>query len=208
MEQWLTQLVRSAEEQRLIAERPLMDGANKIQRGSEMADIPLTREAIPSLLTRAKLSPQTREMEERRLASIEWERKVLAARALRQKTQKRSRGRYHYKRKAQTKKARNRKTYEKAAGFGAILRSRGAKRIDQTLWDKYVGECFREYSPEYLTVKKIKRPPGFGQSAYYGNKQFPLTVYSYRVHHQTLGVVWDGEVQRKLDGEPVLVIEQ
>lgn len=183
--------------------------ANKKEGGSgENKTIPLTAktallsEGIPSLLTRAKLSPETRVREERRLAALEKKRQRLL------KGQKRSRGQFHWKRKELNKKKQNRKKYEQDAGFGAIITSYGAKRIDRDLWDRYIGECFREYSPKYLVVKKIKRPPGFGQQAYYGNKEFPLTVYSFRVVHTELGVVWDGEEQRKADGAEVLRIPQ
>lgn len=157
--------------------------------------LPLTALAIPSLLTRAKLSKMTRRLEERRLAmqqrKLTW-------------SKRRSKGAFHWKRKAKNKKLQQRKAFEKSAGFCAIINTYGAKAIDPALWDKYVGEQFREYTPSNLSIKKIKRPPGFGQSAYYGNKEWPLTVYSYRVVHKTLGVVWDGEEQRKLDGVAVL----
>lgn len=215
---FLTNLVTAAEQQRAVAEKPVMDGANKTRAGSgnvgSSCDIPLagkTKEelaaAIPSLLTRAKLSTETRLLEERRLASVEYKKKVLEKRARQQATQKRSRGRNHYKRKEATKKKERRKRYERTAGFNAILQVRGAKRLDPVLWDRYIGECFREYTPKYLTVKLRKRPPGFGQNAYYGSKKYPMTVYSFRVIHEKLGVVWDGEHQRQQDGVPVLVVE-
>lgn len=208
LESLLTNLINQAEQSRSAAEKPVLDGANKNQRGSVMADVPLTREAIPSLLTRAKLSPQTRLLEERRLASIENLKKAEYKKAHQQDGQKRVRGQYHWKRKAANRKKQLRKKYEESAGFSSILQARGAKRLDPVLWDKYIGECFREYTPKYLMVKQIKRPPGFGQSAYYGMKKWPLTVYSFRVVHDKLGVVWDGEQQRIADGEPILVIEQ
>ena len=160
---------------------------------------PLT---IPSLLTRAKLSPMTRRMEERRLMVIQKKKERLASK----EAGNRSKGRRHWKRKEKTKRNRDRAVYEKAAGFGAILSARGAKRICPVLWEKYIGECFREYTPEYLYVKRIKRAPGFGKDAYYGNWEFPYTVYSFRVHHKLLGIVWDGEEQRQLDGVDVLRI--
>lgn len=211
LESFLTNLVTQAEQHRAAAEKPILDGANKLQSGSgngdSYKDIPLTRDAIPSLLNRAKLSTTTRLLEERRLASIEYEKKVLAKRAKQQATQKRSRGQYHWKKKEANKRKQNRKKYEASAGFSAVLQARGAKRLDPILWDKYIGECFREYTPKYLMVKRIKRPPGFGQHAYYGMKKWPLTVYSFRVVHEKLGVVWDGEEQRQKDGVPILVVE-
>lgn len=202
---FLTNLITQAEQSRTAAERPILDGANKIQTRTAAEDIPLTKETIPSLLTRAKLSPETRAMEERRLANIENVKKAEQAIAKRLKEQKRSRGQYHWKKKLANKKKQDRKKYEESAGFRAIVgQPYGCKRIDPELWDKYIGECFREYTPKYLQVKKIKRAPGYGPRAYYGNKEFPLTVYSFRVHHDTLGVVWDGEEQRKYDGVPIL----
>ena len=85
LESFLTNLVTQAEQHRAAAEKPILDGANKLQSGSgngdSYKDIPLTRDAIPSLLNRAKLSTTTRLLEERRLASIEYEKKVLAKRA-------------------------------------------------------------------------------------------------------------------------------
>lgn len=201
----INQQVKPEEAEHPSAAMRKLYGANK-QAGSgnvgSVKEVPLTAAAIPSLLTRAKLSRLTRRLEERRLAKLERKRQ------LRKKGQKRSRGQYHWRRKALTKKNYNRKRYEQDAGWGAIMSTRAAKRLDKELWDKYIGECFREYSPKYLIVKKIKRPPGFGQSAYYGNKEFPLTVYSFRVHHATLGVVWDGEEQRKIDGVDILRIPQ
>ena len=76
LESLLTNLINQAELSRSAAEKPVLDGANKLQSGSgnqqSYKDIPLTdKTKIPSLLTRAKLSPQTRLLEERRLASIE-----------------------------------------------------------------------------------------------------------------------------------------
>lgn len=207
LESLLTNLINQAEQSRSAAEKPVLDGANKNQRGSVMADVPLTREAIPSLLTRARLSPQTRLLEERRLASIENLKKAEYKKAHQQDGQKRARGQYHWKRKAANRKKQLRKKYEASAGFSSILQARGAKRLDPVLWDKYIGECFREYTPKYLMVKRIKRPPGFGQHAYYGMKKWPLTVYSFRVVHEKLGVVWDGEEQRQKDGVPILVVE-
>lgn len=192
--QFLTTLISDAEKVRQEAEHPVLKRvyANKSQRGSALADVPLTREAIPSLLTRAKLSPATRRMEEERLKRNN--RKYLGKKAT--GAQK---GPRHWKRKAATKKKANRRQFEAKAGLGAILRSRGYKKIDQALWDRYIGECFREYSPEYLTIKKIKRYPGKGINAYYGTKDYPLTVYSYRVLHSLLGVVYDGNEQLKID---------
>ena len=205
LDSFLTNLINKAEQTRSVAEKPVLDGTNKLQGGE---NIPLTREDIPSLLSRAKLSPETRALEERRLASIENLKKAEAKKAKQQDGQKRSRGQFHWKRKAANKKKQNRKKYEATAGLSAILGTPyGCKRICPTLWNKYIGECFREYTPKYLTVKRIKRPPGFGQSAYYGNKKYPLTVYSFRVVHDKLGVVWDGEQQRKADGVAVLIIE-
>lgn len=213
LESLVTNLINQAEQSRSAAEKPVLDGANKLQSGSgnqqSYKDIPLTdKTKIPSLLTRARLSPQTRLLEERRLASIENLKKAEYKKAHQQDGQKRARGQYHWKRKAANRKKQLRKKYEASAGFSSILQARGAKRLDPVLWDKYIGECFREYTPKYLTVKKIKRPPGFGQGAYYGMKKWPLTVYSFRVVHEKLGVVWDGEQQRIADGEPILVVEQ
>lgn len=162
----------------------------------------LSVDNIPSLLTRARLSPATRAAEERRLARIQKKKDRLATKT------KHSKGQFHWKRKEATKVRANRKKYEQASGFGAIINGFGAKRIDPLLWDKYIGECFREYTKKYLMVKKIKRPPGYGRDAYYGMKKYPMTVYSFRVHHDTLGVVWDGEVQRQQDGVAVLVVDQ
>ena len=201
--EFLTSLINQAENSRLPAEHPSVIHANKKENGSgQKAAVPLTDLTVPSLLTRAKLSPITRRLEERRLA------KIARKRALLKKGQKKSRGRNHWKRKALTKKKMNRRQYEASAGFNAILSTFGAKRIDKALWDKYITPLFREYTPQYLKVKLIKRAPGFGNKAYYGNKEFPMTVSSFRVHHDTLGVVWDGEEQRKLDGVPILRIEK
>lgn len=208
----LTLINQQAEESRLNAEHPLIASqklyGNKGNGSGNKTAAPLTAvvgqlnsHSIPSLLTRAKLSPATRLAEERRLAKIEKRKARLANKP------KRSKGQYHWKSKAATKVRANRKRYEQASGFNAILNSYGAKSLDRELWDKYIGECFREYSKKYLHVRKIKRAPGYGRDAYYGNKKFPMTVYSFRVHHDTLGVVWDGEEQRQLDGVAVLVIE-
>lgn len=204
---FLTSMVEQAEQSRQGAQHPTAAGrellSNKKKNGSgEKGEVPLTVMAIPSLLTRAKLSPLGRRLEERRLALIEKKRQQ------RKKGQKKSRGRNHWKRKEATRLRRNKKDYIRSAGLGAILTTRMAKRIDPALWDRYIGECFREYTPELLKVKAIKRAPGFGRNAYYGNKEFPMTVYSFRVVHQTLGVVWDGEHQRQLDGVEVLRIPQ
>lgn len=175
----------------------------KQQTGSgEQNNIPLTPMMIPSLLTRAKLSPETRALEEKRLAKMERKRQLL------RKGQKRSRGQFHWKRKEKNKKRENRKKYEKESGFGAIINGYGAKRIDPVLWVKYIGQTFKDYDTACLLIKKIKRPPGFGRDDYYGNKEFPLTVYSFRVWHTELGCVWDGEEQRKKDGVEVLRIPQ
>lgn len=205
LDSFLTNLITQAEQTRTAAEKPILDGANSTVGKSQLGDIPLDKLHVPSLLTRAKLSPETRAMEERRLANIENVRKAELAIAKRHKEQKRSRGVFHWKKKAATKRRANRRKYEESAGFRAIIgQPYGCKRIDPELWDRYIGECFREYTPKYLKVKKIKRAPGFGPRAYYGNKEFPMTVYSFRVHHDTLGVVWDGEEQRKHDGVPIL----
>ena len=191
----LTSFIEAAEKARESAVHPSVAQAQlyKPKRGSGMKDVPLVSAAIPSLLSRAKLSPETRRREELRL-------KKLAMRKKKGKGEKRSRGPYHWRRKALTKKKANRRLFEASAGFGAILRSRGYKAIDPVLWDRYIGECFREYSPKYLEIKKIKRYPGKGDSAYYGTKNYPLTVYSYRVHHKLLGVVYDGKQQMIADG--------
>lgn len=203
---FLTSLVQQAEQTRGEAVHPAAAGqklyGNSKNGSGDNKSLPLTSACIPSLLTRARLSPATRAAEERRLAKLQHRKEVLA------KKLKRSKGQRHWKRKEATRVRANRKMYEDSSGFGAIINGYGSKRIDPVLWDKYIGECFREYTKKYLTVKLIKRPPGFGQKAYYGMKKWPMTVYSFRVHHATLGVVWDGEVQRQLDGEPVLVIEQ
>lgn len=209
LDSFLTNLTTQAEQARTAAEKPILDGANKPIVKAQLGDVPLNKLTIPSLLTRAKLSPETRAMEERRLANIENVRKLEEARAKRLREQKRSRGVRHWKKKAATKRRADRKKYEESAGFRAIVgQPYGCKRIDPELWDKYIGECFREYTPKYLQVKKIKRAPGFGPRAYYGNKEFPMTVYSFRVVHDTLGVVWDGEEQRKHDGVEILRIPQ
>jgi len=198
----LTNMVEQAEKARQEAEHPANKRVYKKegQRGSVMADVPLTREAIPSLLTRAKLSPATRAAEERRLKEIEDRKK--------KRNTKKSRGIRHWKKKAANRKKRLRKIYEANAGFGAILRSRGYKKIDPVLWDRYIGECFREYSPEYLTIKKIKRYPGKGDSAYYGTRKYPLTVYSYNVEHSLLGRVYDGRQQMAADMKAGVVTEE
>jgi hypothetical protein len=188
----LTSLIEEAEKSREGAQHPALLLA-KPKRGSGMKDVPLVSAAIPSLLSRAKLSSETRRREELRL-------KKLAMRKKKGKGERRSKGRQHWRRKALTKKKANRRLFEASAGFGAILRSRGYKEINPVLWDKYIGECFREYSPKYLEIKKIKRYPGKGDSAYYGTKDYPLTVYSYRVHHKLLGVVYDGKQQMIADG--------
>lgn len=193
--QILTKLVEEAEASRREASHPALLQAKlyKGKRGSGLKEIPLVAAAIPSLLGRAKLSPETRRREEQRL-------KKLAMRKKKGKGERRSKGARHWKRKELTKKKANRRLFEASAGFGAILRSRGYKAIDPVLWDRYIGECFREYSPKYLEIKKIKRYPGKGDSAYYGTKDYPLTVYSYRVHHKLLGVVYDGKQQMIADG--------
>ncbi len=199
----LSHLVEEHEKARAAAERPGLKRvyANKEAEGSALADVPLTREAIPSLLTRAKLSPATRLMEERRLKSLK--KKYLGKKARGKQV-----GRRHYKKKLANKKKRLRKIYERHAGFGAMLRSRGYKQIDPAMWDRYIGECFREYSPEYLEIKRIKRFPKKGDSAYYGTKMYPLTVYSYRVFHKLLGVVYDGNQQLAADMAAGLVREE
>lgn len=209
---FLTSLVQQGTESRTEAEHPSVAGqklyGNKLRGSGNKTAAPLTAvlanlnsDSIPSLLTRARLSPATRAAEERRLAKIQKKKDKLTSKP------KRSKGARHWKRKEATKVRDNRKRFEKTSGFNAIINSYGAKAIDPLLWDKYIGECFREYTNKYLTVKKIKRAPGQGRDAYYGNKKFPMTVYSFRVHHATLGVVWDGEVQRQQDGVPVLVVD-
>lgn len=207
LNEFLTSLVKQGTESRLEAEHPASAGQKlygyKGNGSGDKKGVPLTAACIPSLLTRARLSPATRKMEERRLAKIQRRKEVLA------RGQKKAKGARHWKRKEATKVRANRKRFEQTSGFNAILNSGyGAKAIDPLLWDKYIGECFREYTNKYLTVKKIKRAPGYGRNDYYGNKKFPMTVYSFRVHHATLGVVWDGEVQRQQDGVAVLVREE
>lgn len=144
---------------------------------------------IPSLLTRARLSDATRRAEERRLATLERKRLSLRNR------KKRDRRYKTYWEKELTKKKNRRRVYEANGGFGAILRSRGYKQLDQQLWDKHVTELFRAYSPEYLYVKVKNRVPAkvAGKSGYYyGTKEWPITIYAVEVHHKLLDKLFDG----------------
>ena len=157
---------------------------------------------IPSLLTRARLSQATRVSEERRLASLE--RKRLALRDKKPRD-----GRYtQWTQKQAKKRGRNKRQFNKTAGFGAILRARGYKLIDPALWAKYVTPIYEEYSSEYLTVVMYKHIPrersradGHEKRCYYGTKEYPYTVYTLRVEHSLLGTLYEGRDQQELDNK-------
>ena len=157
---------------------------------------------IPSLLTRARLSNQTRRLEERMLALLE--RKRLALR----KKKKRNKSKSPWTAKQATKRRHARKVFVKNGGFGAILRAYGAKRIDKELWDKYVLPLYQEYSADYLTIKLYKRVPvGIAGRAecYYGTREFPYTVYTLDVKHKLLGTLYCGKEQALLDNPQSVV---
>ena len=151
---------------------------------------------IPSLLTRARLSEATRRAEERRLAAMERKRLALRCR------KKRDGRKVQWQRKQYNKRQKNKKQFIRDAGLGAILNTRCCKRIDQALWKKYISPLFEEYSPEYLSIKLYKRVPvgvagRYGR--YYGTKEFPHTVYTLKVVHSLLGVVYEGKEQYERD---------
>lgn len=162
-------------------------------------DVPMHPMTIPSLLTRAKLSEATRRAEERRLARLEKRR--LATRRKKWRKNRRT-----YWQKQISKKKERRRDYERRAGLGAILRARGCKKIDQDEWARLIAPLFEEYSPEYLTIKlykdvprAISRADGYESRQYYGTRNYPHTVYTLKVVHSLLGVVYEGKEQEEID---------
>ena len=181
----------------------LMESA---QLKSEHADVPISDDfltnwlTIPSLLTRARLSAATRRREERRLADQMKHKKKLAG----YKGKRAAKGRYHYESKARTKKARTRRAYEKGAGLNAILGGLRYRRkaIDPAAWERLIAPLFREYPPEYLTVKMYYRVPPAIAGHYgerYGRGDWPYTVYTLNVEHKLLGIVYNGREQEAAD---------
>lgn len=152
---------------------------------------------IPSLLTRARLSDATRRAEERRLALLERKRLALRERKPRD-------GRVRpWTSKQKTIRERNKKAWRKHSGFGAVLRARGRKALDEKLWKKYIGPIYGEYSHEYLKLKLYKRVPvGIAgvYGKYYGTADYPYTVYTLDVEHKLLGNLYCGREQAVKDG--------
>lgn len=174
----------------------------KVKQKHPYEDLPLIPALIPSLLTRAKLSEETRLLEEQRLAKLARKKRTLRNS---KKVKKPSKGRYHWKRKEANRKKALRKRYEQYAGYWAfkdMATRRGWRKATWEQWERLIVPLFREYSPEYLSWKITKRVPktiAGVRGKWYGSKEYPHTVYSIKVVHSLLGVVYDGHEQREKD---------
>lgn len=148
----------------------------------EMRAIPLVSVAIPSLLTRARLSPATRAREERRLAAKE---RAQLATATRKPTT--ARGNKHWKRKLQTKK-RDQADAWAHRPFSCILARRGWKNIDKAQFKEYIEPLWDLYDPHKLVVKWHWR----------AGREHPVEMKHITVRHKdTKELLFDGALLTK-----------
>ena len=102
---YLTNIIE--EQEKLYANADYKAAGRAAEAPESLGDVQVAEEdgnslnplTIPSLLTRAKLSPMTRRMEEKRLQAIQKKKERLASK----EAGNRSKGRRHWKRKEKTK---------------------------------------------------------------------------------------------------------
>lgn len=127
-----------------------------------------------------KLSEETRALEEAMLQKRQRHRENVEARK-----KKLKRGKFHHNsKKATARKAREQRWRDqplKSLSYGF-----GVWDISQEEWDRTVGQLWLMYKPSDLTVQ---RP--WGQ----GTKEQPYTIYTIKVRHRRLGLVYDGRDQ-------------
>ena len=172
------------------------------QYSIDTTDLPPTidREVLPSAiverdlgplnewsrsLLHAKLSDETRRMEEARLAKMERKRRGLRCR----KPYTRKPGTVHPKKKEATRRRQLRVDWANKP-FSCVIMGYGAHAVDRQLWDKYIQPLWSKYDPQDLKVKKHRDA---------GTKLKPYTVYTMDVVHSKLGVVYSGNSQLLFD---------
>lgn len=127
-----------------------------------------------------RLSEATRLIEEQRLAQRERHRQNVEKRRAKLK-----RGRLHHNsKKATERKAKARRWEEQP--LKSLTYGFGVWDISQEEWDRTVGQLWLMYKPADL---KVQRP--WGQ----GTKEVPYTIYTIKVRHKKLGLVYDGRDQ-------------
>lgn len=139
---------------------------------------------------RCRLSPETRQREEERLAALHRKKRGLRCR----KKYTRKRGHVHPKKKERTARIVHAKRWAEQP-FGCIIHGYGSHNLDRKQWDLYVAPFWAKYLPSDLSIKKARR----NASGKLGTKGNPFTVYSLVLSHSTLGVLFDGASQELYD---------
>lgn len=156
----------------------------------DLRAIPLVSVAIPSLLTRARLSPATRAREEARLAA-----KERAQLALKSRKPTTARGNKHWKRKLQTKK-RDQADAWAHRPFSCILARRGWKNIDQQEFKEKIEPLWDLYDPQDLILKWHYR----------AGREYPVTMKDIAVVQKSTGkLLFRGSEQLAIDKRNRLV---
>lgn len=160
----------------------------------EAVDVAMKRDLGPlnefsRSLLHATLSDSTRQAEEARLAKMEKKRKALRER----KKYTRKQGTKHPKRLAKLKRLAYEKKWRKFP-YACIRHSWGAWRMTEEEFLQKVAPLWSLYDAKDLTWKRNTE-----YTHHKGNKDDPYGIYCFNIVHRKKGVVYDGQIQKKLD---------
>lgn len=124
-----------------------------------------------------RLSEETRAREIERLDKLNRKKRALRNR----KPYTRKRGTVHPKRKAATRRRRLEKRWAENP-VSCLIQRPGSWTLDRELWKEHVAPLWELYAPSDLSVRAVGK----------GTRAEPYTVFSLRIMHRKLGLVFDG----------------